>query len=590
MNKDKQHKIDAIDLPEKNTRESTHWGSDVIAGLLRKLDIPFVALNPGASFRGLHDSLVNVLGNTRPKMLLCLHEEHAVAIAHGFAKVSEKPMGVILHSNVGLMHGSMAIFNAWCDRVPMMIMGATGPVDAAKRRPWIDWIHTARDQAAIIRHYIKWDDTPGSVAAMDEAMLKANFMATTPPKGPVYVCLDVALQEQQMDNAPVLPQVHRFSPPPSPVAQDSMIEKAARLLTKAKKPIILAGRVSRSVDAWNLRIKLAEALQAIVLTDIKTAAAFPGSHPLHSVSSQIFPSSEAQKRLGEADLILSLDWVDLAGTLKMVWPDSPVSADIIQVSIDHHNHNGWSMDHFGMPPADLFLASEPDLTVPLLLDKISGLTQSRPGPGDAPAGPADKKERFPENGNLNNPITLEFMAQSLKRNLGKKESCLVRFPLKWDSAFWEIAHPLDFLGYDGGAGIGSGPGMVVGAALALMDTDRLAVAILGDGDYLMGVTALWTAVHFKIPLLILVANNQSYFNDELHQERMALQRNRPVPNKWIGQAISNPEVDLAGMAKAQGAEGYGPVKNRSALLSTLPMAVESACSGKVCVVDVHISQ
>ena len=154
----------SVERPEPGKPGDAFYGSDCVAEVIRALGIPFVALNPGASFRGLHDSLVNHLGNRDPQMLLCLHEEHAVAIAHGWAKVTGRPMAVALHSNVGLMHGTMAIYNAWCDRVPMLVIGATGPVDAAKRRPWIDWIHTARDQGALVRNFTKWDDQPASPA------------------------------------------------------------------------------------------------------------------------------------------------------------------------------------------------------------------------------------------------------------------------------------------------------------------------------------------------------------------------------------------------------------------------------------------
>ena len=111
--------LSAIDRPMPAGVNAAGFGSDVVADALRALDIPYIALNPGASYRGLHDSLVNYLGNERPQMLLCLHEESAVAIAHGYAKVTGKAMAAAVHSNVGLMHATMAIFNAWCDRMPM---------------------------------------------------------------------------------------------------------------------------------------------------------------------------------------------------------------------------------------------------------------------------------------------------------------------------------------------------------------------------------------------------------------------------------------------------------------------------------------
>src|SRR6202047_4828653 len=176
-----------IDRPVPSAPSNRVWGSDAIAAMLRELDIPYVALNPGASYRGIHDSLVNYLGNTRPRMLLCLHEESAVALAHGYAKVTGRPMAAFVHSNVGLMHATMAIFNAWCDRTPVLVLGATGPMDSTRRRPWIEWIHTARDQGALIRNFTKWDDQPASIGAAQEAILRAWLIANTAPQGPVYV-------------------------------------------------------------------------------------------------------------------------------------------------------------------------------------------------------------------------------------------------------------------------------------------------------------------------------------------------------------------------------------------------------------------
>ncbi len=207
------HDDNKLELPVPS-QDNGQWGSDAIAEMLRLLGLPYIALNPGASYRGLHDSLVNRLGNRDPQMLLCLHEEAAVAIAHGWAKVKDAPLCAIVHSNVGLMHATMAVFNAWCDRAPLLLLGATGPVDAAKRRPWIDWIHTAKDQGALIRDYTKWDDQPASVPAALESLLRAWQITQTAPRGPVYVCLDAALQEMRLESAPKMPDVARFAAPP----------------------------------------------------------------------------------------------------------------------------------------------------------------------------------------------------------------------------------------------------------------------------------------------------------------------------------------------------------------------------------------
>src|SRR5213080_2910259 len=227
------------ETPKPSTARSEVWGSDAIARMLHRLEVPYVALVPGASFRGLHDSLVNDLGNKTPQMLTCIHEESAVAIAHGYAKASGRMMGAILHSNVGLLNGSMGIFNAWCDRVPMLILGATGPWDAAKRRPWIDWIHTASDQGALVRDYTKWDNQPASVPAAYEALLRATQIADTAPRGPTYINLDAALQEAKIGPLPALPDVSRYRPAHAVAPAAEVIESAAVLLSNAKRPAIL---------------------------------------------------------------------------------------------------------------------------------------------------------------------------------------------------------------------------------------------------------------------------------------------------------------------------------------------------------------
>lgn len=553
------------------------WGSDVVAQMLRRLDIPYVALNPGSSFRGLHDSIVNHLGNERPQMLLCLHEEHAVALAHGYAKVTGQPMGVILHSNVGLMHGTMAIYNAWCDRVPMLIIGATGPVDAAERRPWIDWLHTAKDQGALIRPYVKWDDQPVSVPAAIESLIRAANLTRTAPCGPTYVCLDVSMQEKRLDEMPALPEPKRFAPasPPAPAAAD--VATVAGLLRDAEKPLILFGRMSRKPGDWARRVALAEHLGARVLTDIKTGASFPTDHPLHVTKPGFFLDEAAGGAIRDADLILSLDSVDLAGMIKQAG-GAPQSR-IVNVSLDQQLHNGWSMDHQALAPADLHLACEPDVALHLIADALG--VAAGEAPRDLPALPAlgvgDDR-----------PLDVVSLAAAMGEVLKDEVISLVRLPLGWAGDAWHFRHPLDYLGIDGGGGIAAGPGMLVGAALALKGSGRLPVAVLGDGDTLMGVSALWTAAHYELPFVAIVSNNRSFFNDEIHQERVALQRQRVVENKWIGQRISEPDIDIAAMARAQGLIGIGPVSTTKALTAAVREAVTAAKAGASVLIDARV--
>ena len=568
-----------IDRPVPSAPSNRMWGSDVVAAMLRELDIPYVALNPGASYRGIHDSLVNYLGNTRPRMLLCLHEESAVALAHGYAKVTGRPMAAFVHSNVGLMHATMAIFNAWCDRAPVLVLGATGPMDSTRRRPWIEWIHTARDQGALIRNFTKWDDQPASVGSAQEAILRAWMIANTAPQGPVYVNFDLALQEDEIAERPPMPILARHAPPVAPEPSGPLVQQAAELLAGARRPLILAGRGSRDPAAWQRRVALAEAIGARVVTDRKSGATFPTDHPLHTGGTA---------PIVEADVVLSLDWVDLAGTLRTAHAGKPVAAKIVQVSVDQYVHNGWSMDYQGLPPADVYLLAEPDAAVPLLFAAVKAL---RPNPPAAPApGP---RSGPPPLSALDETAIMQVphIATALRAVLGDAAATMIRLPLSWADGLWEFRHPLDYLGTDGGGGVGSGPGMSVGAALALRDSgsSRLPVAVLGDGDFLMGVTALWTAVRNNVPLLVVVANNRSFFNDELHQERVALQRGRAPENRWIGQAIRDPDIDLATMARGQGCTGIGPVEDPRRLVPALREAVAAVRAGKVCVVDVRVA-
>jgi len=279
--------------------------------------------------------------------------------------------------------------------------------------------------------------------------------------------------------------------------------------------------------------------------------------------------------LKEADVVLSLDWVDTAGTLKAAWGDAPIGAKVIRVSVDAHVHRGWSSDYQGLPPSDVYLMCEPDVAVPFLIDAV----RTRPAAVSARVEPKLEEDKA---------VTIRALARVFNELTQGMEVCLSKLPLGWNGAYRHFRHPLDYLGADGGGGVGAGPGLTVGAALALKGSGRMVVGIVGDGDFLMGNTALWTATHYRLPCLFLVANNRSFYNDELHQERVAKTRGRPVENKWIGQRIDEPDIDLAMMARAQGAVGIGPVRELSQLRSAVEEGIKKVKSGEVCVIDVRV--
>jgi thiamine pyrophosphate-dependent acetolactate synthase large subunit-like protein len=546
--------------------------------MLRRLEIPWIALTPGASYRGFHDSLVNHLGNERPEMIMCLHEEHAVAIAHGYAKVTGRAMAVALHSNVGLMHGSMAIFNAWGDRAPMLILGATGPVDAAERRPWIDWLHTTQDQGALIRHFTKWDDQPGSAAALPESMARAWKITNTSPMAPVYINLDAGWQEAPIDETIKWPDPSRHRPVPAPAPAFDALERTARLLASARNPVILFGRGARDPDTMAMRVALAERTGALMLSDLKTGTMVPTDHPNHAGSPFNKVSAAARAALTRADVILSLGWIDLGGVLKQAFEDGDISATVIHAGDDAQLHRGWGQEHFGLAPVDIEFGCAAD-------SAMAGLLQLLP---DAPkpvpshiAGPAPAKAS-------GKSLTFRDIASALKAEVGNTPVSFPALARSWPHDLWPQRHPLDYLGKDGGGGIGSGPGLATGAALALKDSGRLVIATLGDGDTLMGITALWTAAKYRLPVLFIVGNNRSYFNDELHQESVAERRSRNPENAWVGQRLDDPAPDIAGMAKAQGVDASGPVKTQEELDCAITLGVAALREGRPYLIDVWI--
>ena len=314
-----------------------------------------------------------------------------------------------------------------------------------------------------------------------------------------------------------------------------------------------------------------------MLTNLKVAASFPTDHRLHAAPPANRFGPETLKMIADADVILSLDWLDLAGLLKSAYGSRPVTAKIIQVSCDQHSHRGWSMDYQGLPPIDVYLMCEPEAAVPMLMEatraRAAGVT----------AVPAHKKPVAPAG-----TVSMTGVADALNKATRGIDVCYTHLPIGWSGVNSTFRHPLDYLGAEGGAGVGSGPGIVVGAALGLKGSGRLPIGVLGDGDFLMANTAVWTATHYQIPCLFVICNNRSFFNDELHQERVAKERSRPVENRWIGMRIGDPDIDLAAMGKSMGAVGIGPVTRPGDVQPAIDKGIETVQKGGVCVIDARV--
>jgi thiamine pyrophosphate-dependent acetolactate synthase large subunit-like protein len=579
-----------LDRLQGNPDSRVAWGSDIAAQMLRRFGIRYISLNPGASYRGFHDSIVNHLGNENPGIILCLHEDHSVSIAHGYAKATGEPMACVLHSNVGLLHGMMSLFNAWCDRAPLFVLGATGPVAAEKRRPWIDWIHTSRDQGAYIRSIIKWDDQPTSADALVESMTRANMLTRSAPTAPVYICLDAGFQEQKLEREPEWPDVTRFKPPAPPRPSQQSVAEAVALLQGAQRPVVMFGRGLRKPEFWAPRIKLAERLGACVVTDLKQGAVFPTDHAAHYCPPFNVLGKDARELLCEADVIVALDWVDLGGALRQAKSAGTVTAKVIACSLDQTLHTGANMEYQALPTVDVAMASTQDVVVAELNDAL-GAGRKNPWKVKVPAAPTQPSPASGggQGGGNGAAISMEQVATALRDQFNDPENVtFCTLGRGWPFDVWPLQSGMAYLGKDGGGGLGSGPGLSVGSAVALQEMGRYAISMLGDGDFCMGATAIWSAAHHRIPLLVLVNNNRSYFNDELHQENVARTRGREVKNRWIGLRLEDPMPDIAKLAEAQGAVGIGPVTKAADVAPAIARGVDVLKKGGVCVIDLHV--
>jgi thiamine pyrophosphate-dependent acetolactate synthase large subunit-like protein len=462
----------------------------------------------------------------------------------------------------------------------MMVLGATGPVDSEKRRPWIDWIHTSRDQGAYIRSIIKWDDQPSSPQALVESMARANIATRSAPTAPVYICLDAGFQEQRLDKEPEWPDLARFKPPAPPRPSKQAVEEALALIAKAKRPVVMFGRGSRKPEAWQARIRLAERLGACVLTDLKQGAAFPSDHPAHYVPPFNVLGKPAREILCEADLIVALDWADLGGALRQARNVGKVTANVIAANLDQALHTGANMEYQALPTVDVMMATTGDAAVAELNEAL--------GTGAAKA-PWKAREPGKTRGTDTGMITMEQIASTLRAEFNDPDKVtFCTLGRGWPFDVWPIESGMTYLGKDGGGGLGSGPGLSVGAAVGLYEQGRYAVSMLGDGDFCMGATAIWTAARHRIPLLLLINNNRSYFNDELHQDTVARTRGRETKNRWIGLRMENPNPDIAKLAEAQGAVGIGPITKAADVKPALEKGVAILKKGGVCVIDFHV--
>jgi thiamine pyrophosphate-dependent acetolactate synthase large subunit-like protein len=576
-------------------KSNAQFGSDLMVEMLRELGIKYIALNPGASYRGLHDSIVNFEPGKDPQMIMCTHEEIAVALANGYARATGEIMATGLHNVVGLQHASMAIFNAWCDRTPILNLGGGGPQNTINRRS-TDWVHTALVQGAMVREFVKFDDQPTSVDAVPESFLKAYRIAMTEPKGPVYICLDTDVQEQKITSPMIVPHGQLFRAPAGPAANPDSLRRASQLLAEADWPVIVAGELGRDPRALPALLDLAEELGAPVI-DADGRYAFPSTHPLNLTTAR-------EEALRSADVVLALDvpslGVPLGPSVRERGNFAPVirpDCKVIHITMLDLERQSWVTDSMWLLPVHVPIAADTAVALPQLLEQVRERAGSNNGTGRRSKERRErveaiyyqtrkKSQEWIEKTWDEKPISQARLFGEINKRVQNESWALVSaHGRRWREVI-EVSDPAHGLGGGRGGGVGYGLPSSIGAALGFKGSGRLCVSIIGDGDYLMTSNALWTAAKYEIPLLVVVLNNRSYYNDEEHQERMARARQRPVENKGIGIRIEDPAPDLAAIARALSVEGFGPVTEPDQLGRTLDKAIDIVCEGKPAVVDV----
>jgi len=573
-----------------------HAGSDFMVDVVKSLGIDYLASNPGASFRGFHESIVNYGGNKKPEFLTCLHEESSVAMGHGYAKVAGKPLAVACHGTVGLQHAAMAVYNAWCDRAPVILL-AGNILDVAERRPGVEWTHSAQDPAKLVSDFVKWDDTPVSLPHFAESLVRAYKIAMTPPMGPVVLVMDAELQEREVPKPP--PAVPAYSPSMPPQGDTASLREAARLLVNAEQPLILADRVANTAAGIERLVALAEALQAPVVDRVGRLN-FPTNHYLNH-------SSGGAALIAQADVILGLEMADFWGEVNEL-------SDVVHRDLSRNARENVKLISLGVgdlflksnyqsfqryQPVDLSISGDAEATLPALTEEVKRAMS----PGRRARNAEREKDMRDSFAELlrrarveatyawdASPISTARMSMEVWEKIKNRDWSLAsRTALmgSWPQRLWKMDQPHHYIGGPGGFGVGYGLPAAVGAALANREHGRLTLNMQGDGDLLYAPGVLWTAAHHRIPLLTIVHNNRAYHQELMHLQRMTSRRQRGANGSAkIGTTLENPFIGFKDLARSMGVWSEGPIEDPAELGPAIARALDVVDQGEPALIDV----
>jgi acetolactate synthase I/II/III large subunit len=571
-------------------------GSDFMVDVLKTLNFEYLCANPGNTFRSLHESLINYGGNKMPEFITCCHEESAVAMGHGYAKIEGKPLLVCVHGTVGLQHASMAIYDAFCDRVPVyVILGNFG--DSAERFGPVDWTHAAQDPAAMIRDFVKWDDRPVSLQGFSESAVRAYKVATTPPMMPVALVADHELQEYPVrDGAELtIPKLSLVSPP---VGDSGAIAEVAKMLVGAENPVLVTDRVARTPAGLAGMIELAELLQAPVV-DRNGRMNFPTRHALNQ-------TERGGATIANADVIVGLELTDFWDTVNSVSgavyprirPAIKPGTKLASITANDLYLKSNYQDFQRYTPVDLAIAADAEATLPYLIEAVKRETTDDRKRVFADRGAKlasvhqqtmQAQRELAASGWDATPISTARMSAEIWAQIKDEDWSLVsncQFVSRWPLRLWDFSKHYHYIGGEGGYGVGYGAPAAVGAALANRKHGRLTVCIQNDGDLMFAPGVLWTAAHHRIPLLIVMHNNRAYHQELMQVQIMADRHQRGIANASIGSVLVDPPIDYSKLAQGLGLHAEGPISDPSDLAPAIRRAIEVVKGGNPALVDV----
>ena len=498
--------------------------------------------------------MINYGENKAPEYLSCMHEESGVGMAHGYFKITGKPLMTMVHGTVGLQHATMGIYNAFCDRVPVIIIGGND-MDAASRPPGVPTFHSALDINVIVRDYTKWDDTPTSLQAFAQSMVRGYKIAMTPPYGPVAISLDAGLQQEPIGAHNSGLYIPKFNMPSAPSGEMSAVKEAARLLVNAENPVIVADRAARTSEGVGLLVQLAELLQAPVI-DQGNRMNFPNTHYL----------SRPAGAVSSADVILGLELSDFWGTVNAYTDNGEhgigvnstkikTTTKLISISAVELLTKSNYQDFQRFQSVDVSMPADAQATLPALIEAVKSAMSS---------------ERRAQN---------DQRAEKARKGYAN-----------WPNRLWKMEKHHHWLGRSGGYGVGYGAPASVGAALANRDLGRFSVSIQSDGDLMFAPGVLWTAAKHKIPLLSVMHNNRAWHQETMHVQRMASFRNRDsnygTDTGPVGTMIQNPDIEYHKLAESMGWWAKGPIKDPALLGPAIKEAMAVVKSGQPALLNV----